>query len=199
MQPRLSSSRQWTALPKELITQVKSIFGQNFKDSIGEGHIEVDGRIYPGEILLMVGYRAPKSLKQSNFEISMAYQREKDNVLKLLHLGVDAAASLFEQFFAAENDHDFPRIWESVPFEGRELFIQYTTTNTELEGQADRLLGLKGEEGLAKGDWEAEEETAEEIKARLGVNGEEDEEEHVHGPDCDHDHDDDDDHGGKAH
>ena len=198
MQHRLSSSLQWTALPKELITQVKSIFRQNFKDSIGEGKIEVDGRIYPGEILLMVGYRAPKGLKQSNFEISMAYKREKDNVLKLLHLAVDAAASLFEQFFAAENDHDFPRIWESVPFEGRELFVQYTTTNTELEDQADRLLGLKGDEHLAEGNWDTAEETAEEIKARLGVDGENEEDEHVHGPDCDHDHDDDD-HGGKAH
>lgn len=199
MQPRLSSSRQWTALPKELITQVNSIFRQNFKEAIGAGKIEVDGRIYPGEILLLIGYRAPKGLKQSNFEISMTYKREKDNVLKLLHLAVDAAASLFEQFFAAENDHDFPRIWESVQFEGRELFIQYTTTNTELESEADKLLGLKGDERLAEGDWDPDEESAEKIKARLGVDGEtDDDEEHVHGPDCDHDHDDDDD-GGKAH
>lgn len=169
MQPRLASSRQWTAFPKELITQVKSVFRQSFRDSIGEGVFDIDGRIYKEELLLRVAYKIPKSLKHSGFEISVGYVRDKDNVLKLIHLAIDAAASLFEQYFASEDDYDFPRKWESVDFENRQIFVQYSTTNKDLEEQADKLLGQATVEKLAQGDWDEDEGTPESIKAKLGV------------------------------
>src|SRR4051812_31160682 len=116
MEPRLSTSRKWSPLPPELITQIKGIFKTNFKAQIGRGTIDVNGRIFPSEILISVGYREGKDLKQSNFVISIEYQRNKDNVVKLLHMAVDALASIYEQFFAAEDDDDFPRVWERVDF-----------------------------------------------------------------------------------
>jgi hypothetical protein len=178
MEPRLSTSRKWSPLPKELLEQIRSVFKQNFKDQIGQGTVEADGKIFPTEILVAVGFKEGSALKQSNFAISIAYKRDKDNVLKLLHLAVDAAASLFEQFFAAENDHDFPRIWEEIDFEGRKVFIRYDTTNSQLEVEANRLLGDKFDaDEVVQGDWEADEElTPEQIKATLGIDPDEGEE-----------------------
>lgn len=168
MHPRFKTSKKWTPLPKDFLNQIRSVFKQNFLKEIGKGTVETDGRIYPDEILVQIGIRPETGLKQSNFEISIAYKKDKDNVLKLLHMAVDAAASLFEQLFQAENDHDFPRIWQEFEIEGRAVFAQYTTTNNQLEQEANKLLGEYADEGLAGGDWE-DETSAEEIKARLGI------------------------------
>jgi hypothetical protein len=175
MEPRLSTSRKWSPLPAELLQQIQSVFKQSFSKEIGGGTIEAAGKIFPEEILISVGFREKNSLKQSNFIISIAYQKNKDNVLKLLHLAVDAAASLFEQLFAADNDHDFPRLWEEVQFEGRTIYVQYDTTNSDLEAQADKLLGKGGsDQDVAQGDWD-DDISAEQIKAQLGLDDDEDE------------------------
>jgi hypothetical protein len=180
MEPRLSTSRKWTPLPEELIKQIRSVFKQNFKKEIGTGTIEAHGKIYPEELLIGVGLRQKDSLKQNNWEISIAYKQGKDNVLKLLHTAIDAAASLFEQFFAAENDADFPRKWEEVDFEGRKIYVQYNTVNSELEAEADKFLGKAGG-GLAQGDWdEADDIDPEDIKKKLGVDDEDDDGGEVH-------------------
>jgi len=170
MQPRLSSSRKWTDLPKELTQQIRSVFKQNFKEQVGKGVVEADGKIFPEEILIRVGYRQEKVLKQINWDISIEYKRSKDNVLKLLHMAIDAAAALFEQAFSAEDDGDFPRKWEEVDFEGRKIYVQYSTVNSKLESEADKILGEAGSEGLAGGDWDEDEGVdPEDIKKQLGV------------------------------
>lgn len=169
MEPRLKTSRKWTELPKELIQQIRSVFSGAFKDHVGTAKIEADGRIYPEEILIRVGLARPNQLKQAGFLVSIAYKKEKDNVLKLLHLGMDAMGALFEQYFAADDDHEFPRTWQEVNFEGRPIFVQYSTTNTELEAEADKLLGTAGSDQLAQGDWDDGETTADDIKLSLGI------------------------------
>ncbi|MGE4130005.1 MAG: hypothetical protein AB7F86_00115 [Bdellovibrionales bacterium] len=157
MQPRLTNSRKWTAIPRELVTQIQQLFKQNFQAQLGDSKVYVDGRIYPSEILMKVGYQPPgQKLKQCHWMISITYTTKKDNVMKLLSLSIDVAASLFEQLFEGE-DHDFPRVWQEVDFEGRSLYVQYSTENEELESEADRLLGESEDEGLAQGDWESEE------------------------------------------
>lgn len=190
MQPRLSTSRKWTPLPSELIQQIQSVFRESFQEHTKDAEVEAGGRIYPGEILIRVGFKAPNTLKQSNWEISIAYRQDKDNVLKLLHMGLDAMGALFQQLFTSEHDHDFPRVWESVDFEGRQIFVQYTTVNTSLEEEADRLLGISASAtDLAQGDWD-EDMTSEHIKAQLGLDDDDEEGEHghVHTHECDHDH-----------
>lgn len=173
MQPRLSSSLKWTALPEELVNQLRSVFSTSFKEHLGTSSIAVQGRIYPREILMRVSLIPQQGLKQSGFNVSIDYQREKDNVMKLVHLAVDAFGSLFEQFFAAENDQEFPRLWQPVDFEGRQIYILYTTENTQLEAEANRLLGLPETTDLAQGDWD-DDITAEQIKASLGIDSEDD-------------------------
>lgn len=172
MQPRLKSSKKWSPLPKELIQQIQSIFRENFQAHTSGSKIEVDGHIYPEEILIRVGLAPEKGLKQRNWEISVGYRKDKDNVLKLLHLAVDVIGALFEQTFTSETDEDFPRLWQEVDFEGRPVFIQYTTTNSALESEADRLLGLGGTgDDVAQGDWD--DLTPEQIKQQLGIDEDE--------------------------
>lgn len=176
MEPRLKTSRKWSALPKEFLQQIRSVFKESFAQQIGKDVLEADGRIYPEEILISVGLRAEKGLKQRNWEVSIAYKKDKDNVLKLLHISVDALASLFEQLFSAEDDADFPRIWQEFEVEGRAVFAQYTTTNTELEAEADKILGISEDDELAGGDWD-DDESPDTIKAKLGLTDDDDEDE----------------------
>lgn len=155
MQPRLKYSSKWTPLPAELTQQIQDLFTENFSTYANEGHFFVEGRIYLKEVLLGVGYRPHQQLKQTNFEISIEYNRNKDNMLQMIHLAVDCAASLMDQYFTAENP-DFPVSWQSVDFMDRPIYWQYTSVNTELEAQADRLLGENTEEGLMQGEDEEE-------------------------------------------
>lgn len=175
MEPRLSTSRKWSPLPKELIQQIQSVFKQTFHAELEGRTVEAAGKIFPEEILVEVGVRQAAKLKQANFVVSIAYNQRKDNVLKLLHLAVDAVASLFEQYFAAEDDADFPRSWEEVDFENRKIYVVYHTVNSELESEADRWLGLSKSEEVAQGDWDDAEEDVESVKARLGLGEDEDE------------------------
>jgi len=184
MHPRLKTSKKWSPLPKEFLKQIESVFKQTFKTQIGQGKIVTDGRIYPEEILVSVGYHTGKGLKQSNFEVSIQYKKDKDNVIKLLNLSVDVAASLFEQYFGAEDDHEFPRLWQEFDVENRPVFVQYTGTNTELETEANKLLGEYADEGLTGGDWEDVEDPAE-VKARLGINPDEEFADSILNPDED--------------
>lgn len=176
MEPRLKTSKKWTALPKELIEQIRGVFKENFKQETKGSTIELEGRIYPEELLFFIGVHEGKRLKQNNFEISIPYKQNKDNVMKLVHLGMDAAAALFTQLFENEDDDEFPRIWQEVQFEGRQIFVQYTTVNSELEKEANRILGLPVEDegGLAGGDWDEDSETPKSIKARLGIDDDSD-------------------------
>lgn len=172
MHPRLKTSKKWSPLPKEFLKQVESVFKQTFKSQIGQGKVVVDGRVYPEELLVSVGYHGGKGLRQSNFEVSIQYKKDKDNVIKLLNLSVDVAASLFEQYFASEDDHEFPRLWQEFDVENRPVYVQYTGTNTELESEANKLLGEYADEGLTGGDWD-DADSPEEVKARLGIDPEE--------------------------
>lgn len=82
-------------------------------------------------------------------------------------------ASLFEQTFAAENDSEFPRLWEEVDFEGRKIYIQFSTANSQLESEADRLLGISGVKNRAR-SWD-DDIDPEAIKAQLGIDDDDDE------------------------
>lgn len=177
MEPRLKTSKKWTALPKELLEQIRQIFVENFPKQAKGGKMFAEGRIYPEELLFAIGFLPFKQLRQHNFEVSIPYKANKDNVMSLVHIAVDAAASLLAQLFEDEEAVcEFPRTWQEFTFEGRKLYIQYTTENTELTEEADRLLGLKGGgAGLAEGEWDDADEniTPEEIKKRLGLDEDE--------------------------
>jgi hypothetical protein len=163
MTPRLPSSKKWTNLPYEYTDQIRQVFTEAFEDKLKDCVLHAEGRIYPEEILLRVGFREPGRLKQNNFEASMKYSKDPEDALIKIGVCVDAIAVLVTEFFNKQDIEDseeipqFPLVWTEMKFEKETLFFQYSSENTDLEAEANRLLGADAdsEEGFAQGDWEA--------------------------------------------
>lgn len=154
MNPRLKSSVKWTAFPKEYIEQIRGVFHDNFAQMMGQGTLIVEGRLYPEEILLRVGYREEGRLMQANFEVSMEYSNEKGDAVERIHNCIDAAASMMMEYFDNGGEVDFPRQWKAFPFQSQTLFLQFSSVNTELEAEADRLLGETSDEMVQEAEGE---------------------------------------------
>lgn len=170
MTPRLESSKKWTPLPTELAGQIVSALKDNFKELAKTGEFIAEGQIFPSETLMRLGYLEGGRLIQINAEVSCQYDFEKDNITKILHLCIDCAASLLASYFD-NPEQEIPREWKPQKFEKRDVFIQFSTINTNLEQQADKLLGDIQSE-LVQGDDSKEETDA--IKSMLGVDTDED-------------------------
>lgn len=147
MKPRLKTSKKWSSLPPELTEQIRSVFRDSFAKHLGPAKVIVEGRIYPEEIMLRVGFIEPNRLKQENFEVSMDLdlQTKKSSVLGKVHACVDAIASVMHEYFEnkgkEESELDLPYEWRSYEFNKAEIYLCYSTINTELEAAADALLG----------------------------------------------------------
>lgn len=159
MNPRLKSSKKWTAFPKEYSDQIQAVFKENFEQYLDDADLIIEGRIYQEEIMLRVGYLEKGRLSQANFEISMNYSREKQDAVKRIHNCVDAAASMMMDYLENEGQVDFPYTWKEVPFQGNKIYMQFNTENSSLEAQANKLLGVD-EEALVQEDVSDEEEDA---------------------------------------
>ena len=171
MKPRLAKSKKWTSLPVEYLQQITQVFIEYFRPSLKGGQIKVQGRIYKEELCFQVSYLpSPKqiNLKQANFEASIEYDRNKDNMIQLVNKAIDCTGVMVEKYFANPRKIEFPRSWQSTIFEQQEVFLQYSTINTHLENLADQILGHTEPSYLVKGQDEEEELTA--IKIQLGLN-----------------------------
>jgi hypothetical protein len=91
--------------------------------------------------MLRVGLVKPGSLRQANFEASMDYSAKAKDALERIHNAVDAVAAMLAEYFENEEQGDLPLSWKEYPFQGKTVFLQYSTENAELEKQADALLG----------------------------------------------------------
>jgi hypothetical protein len=61
---------------------------------------------------------------------------------------IDILGSLMEEYFEGGADIDkvdVPLHWKGYEFEGETIYLQYSTVNTKLEEEANRLLGLIGD------------------------------------------------------
>ena len=143
MNPRLKSSKKWTAFPKEYSEQIQTVFSENFADYFDEEELVVEGRIYQEEILLRVGLRIKGQLTQPNFEVSMNYSQSKQDAVARIHNCIDAAASMMLEYFETDGEADLPYVWKEFPFQGVKLYLQFTTVNSRLEEEANRLLGIE--------------------------------------------------------
>jgi hypothetical protein len=142
MQARKTTSKKWTAFPPEFSAQIESVFKENFAEQLKESKLIVEGRIYPEEILLRVGVLEKGRLKQSNFEVSIDYKSDDPEALDRIHNLVDVAASMMTDYFETDGEVEFPYSWKEFPFKGHPIFLQYSTENSELEAQANALLGI---------------------------------------------------------
>lgn len=181
MDPRLKTSLQWTALPNELRAQIKGIFAENFSQYLkGKSEFIVEGRIYKEELLLRVGVLQHGTIRQRNFEVSIDFNPLKENALKQIHLAIDCAASMMEEFFTSEAKdpwETFPKIWE--PFEAGEktAYLQVSAINSELESKADEILGETGDSFIHGEDIE---EARKSVITMLGLGDEDDDSETKH-------------------
>lgn len=148
MSPRRASSKKWTTFPPEFIDQVNGVFKETFVKNLADSTLIVDGRIYPEELVLRVGVREKGRLKQSNFEVSTDYEADVPESLDRIHCLVDVAASMMLEYFESEGEAEFPFVWKEYPYKGKPLYLQINAENTELEEQANAILGLTAEELL---------------------------------------------------
>ncbi|MBX7231839.1 MAG: hypothetical protein K1X29_07110 [Bdellovibrionales bacterium] len=142
MEPRSQTSARWTPLPKDFIQQVNEALIKSFTNQAKKGSFIIEGRIYPKELLVRIGFLEKGRLHQQNFEISIDYLPGKDDAYKTLGLAVDVGATMLEELFSSENDLDFPRLWQSFQIEGRDVYIQFSSINSRLETEAEKLLSL---------------------------------------------------------
>ncbi|MES2857441.1 MAG: hypothetical protein V4692_16335 [Bdellovibrionota bacterium] len=159
--PRLPSSLKWTEIPKEFLAKVVTVFNNQFVAEAKDGEFIADGRIYPEEVVLRVGFLEKGRIKQINFEASMdirglspetalaadeeaELKAEQSKTMDRLFTCLDALGSLMEEYFQIGDveEMDVPLRWKESEFEGETVYLQYSTVNTQLEAEADRILGL---------------------------------------------------------
>lgn len=167
MQPRLTSSTKWTLFPKEYLEQIKSVLDESYKDYLSKGEFIVEGKIYREELLLRIGFLEKGRLRQINFEASIEYTFEKDNVIDSINQCFDCCSSMLGEYlertmstetttpnslFESENievnledQMNLPYTWTLINFNEREIHIQFSTVNSFLENQANALLGDSSE------------------------------------------------------
>lgn len=152
--PRLSTSKTWTDLPLEFTDKVIEVFKGQFEAEAARGEFLVEGRVYPDEIIVRVGYLESGRLKQFNIEASMDRPKAKadeganDNgklsTMERLYTCIDAVGSVMEDYFDMdeEDELEIPLRWKEFKFDGEAIFLQQSSVNTKLEEEADRILGL---------------------------------------------------------
>ena len=150
MKPRKKESKKWSGLPPELTKQIQAVFDENFKTQLDGKILKVEGRIYPTEVLMRIGINRKGELRFQNFEVSVDHEPQKQNTVAQIQLAVDAIASLMMDYFDNDEDHEMPYLWQEFPFEKQKVWLQYSSVNTDLEAEANRLLGIKEEEALLK-------------------------------------------------
>ncbi|AHI05933.1 hypothetical protein BDW_07155 [Bdellovibrio bacteriovorus W] len=156
MNPRLKSSKSWTKFPKEYSDQILAVFNENFAEFLKDATLIIDGRIYSEEIMLRVGYLEKGRLAQANFETSMNYSQTEQDALQRIHNCVDAAASMMMEYLESKGEVDFPYAWKEFNFQGNKVFLQFSTENSSLEEEANRLLGLTDEDLFNEEDMDDE-------------------------------------------
>src|SRR6185312_3994816 len=146
MNPRLKTSKKWTGLPKEYVSQIQEVFQDSFAAQLKNAKLVIEGRIYPEEVLLRVGILEKGRLAQANFEVSVSYGTGKQDAVERIHDSIDAAASMMAEYFEKDGEVDFPYVWKEYEFNGRKLHLQFNTENSDLEAQANALLGADADE-----------------------------------------------------
>ena len=143
MRPRQKTESPWTPFPQELIDHICEVFTERFSDEYDlEGlHFLAEGRIYREEILLRVGLNNPNQLKQYNFELSVLYNRDEQKALDVIQESVNVLEPSFVDLLEEDfEDADFPIEWMAIQGAKYMAHQQYSTVNTLLESEADKLL-----------------------------------------------------------
>lgn len=143
MKPRLKSSTQWSPFPEELCQLTASVLTERFKEEYDLDSCEfvVEGRIFKEEILGRFGLQVKDQLKQHNFEISMDFDAEKEKALEKIQISLDVVEHLWIELLEDNlEDKELSEEWQPMALEKNNYFFRYTTVNSKLEQEADKLL-----------------------------------------------------------
>ena len=143
MTPRLKTSTKWSPFPQELSELITETLNERFADEydLEDSEFLVEGRIYSDEILTRIGLPVEGQLKQYNFEFSFEYDNQKEQTLERIQKSMDVIEHVWLEFLEEDKeDGEMPREWQSMPYDGIQYFFKYSTINTNLEAEADRLL-----------------------------------------------------------
>lgn len=168
MLPRIEDSKdkKFTKIPKDLGDIFKSILADKFKEKYAAKmqnmDIFVEGRIYPEEVILMLGLGEKKSIARKNFCCSINHSVENKNTFEQLKVALDALDPMLEQAIEADFDIELPLQWHEFDYEEQKVYMQFNTFNFQLEDQAADFLR---EQGIEIEDFEikAEEELNQEL------------------------------------
>lgn len=173
MNPRLLKSKKWTALPEELLQQTQEIFTETFSKNLAGRTIFTDGRIYTEEVLFRVGLKPKATLRQINFEASIDFNKRKQNLMDIYNILIDTTGSMMEQYLL-EDVTEFPLEWTEFEIGKQKVYLKQSFVNTDLENEADALLGEK--KGLVQG--EDIEEEVDAFQKQIGIDTSEEDSSH---------------------
>ncbi len=145
MSPRNQSKAPWTSLPEEFAFKVLSALEKDFAPQSKNGEFIVEGKIFDNEILIRIGYLEGGRIRQVNFEASFDYDGEKTDIIENFYICIDALGVWMHEYFEKvekDEDIDLPLVWRGSDFKNNTVFLQFSTVNSRLEQEADRLLGL---------------------------------------------------------
>src|SRR5579872_5479945 len=111
IQARLKTSKKGTDLPLDYIKMVKEVITKSFKKHLKGKSVIVEGKIYPEEILLRIGFKDNDSIRQKNFEASVNFSVKDKNALQQINLCIDSLGSMIDQYFKDGEEIDLPVVW----------------------------------------------------------------------------------------
>ncbi len=120
---------------------IKEIIGKNFKNFVKKKKVVVEGLIFESEIVMRIGFLDENNgIKQVNFEASTEYSIQSNNIMNQIYFCVDALGAMIDQYIKADEDIELPTLWTKFDIDGKAVYLQTSTENTDLETAANDLL-----------------------------------------------------------
>lgn len=136
-----------TSLPPEYIKNIRDVFVKAFQKRLGKREIFVEGRMFPEELILCVGYLPdPGGLRQTNFEASIDHK--KKDIIEKMNVCIDAIAGMMDQFLESGEEMELPLEWTEYDFEKKKVYLRTSGRNTSLENEANKILGVDPNDAL---------------------------------------------------
>jgi hypothetical protein len=143
MEPRRSESinKKYSTIPSEISAQIVTAVEGDILEQGSDDTVQVQGFIYPKEIIFSLGWRKSGEIKQVNFEASIDFvAKEKAKAFEYITLLAQAASSMFAEYMGNSGDIELPQEWTPFQLDKYEIHLRCTSTNYDLEAEADRLL-----------------------------------------------------------
>ncbi len=165
MTPRLDSSiaKNRSLVPQDALALIRESLLEEYKDFLADKVLITQGILYPQEVILSVRYREKGGIRQRNFEASLNFDLITQNPMNLIHAALDSVGSMLSQWIETDGDITLPLEWSKFDFENQSIWLRTTNVNSDLEAQADALLG----EEFLKREAEITEETVDSLFAEI--------------------------------